>query len=112
SKRTLPGLQSEQFLYDEMGNLTNHTDFNQKQTTFLYDELGRLTNKIPDATFNVDPVVFTYFPTGERASMSYPINAGQGTGLNHSETVIYEYQSGGRLWKKITPQGTITYTYD
>ncbi len=106
TKRTLPNGQVETFVYDDLGQMTSHLDFNAKTTTFAYDSLGRLTTKTPDSSFNMDPVIFTYLDDGQRSSMTYPLGPGNG-----SETVTYEYQAG-RLWKKITPVGTITYSYD
>jgi YD repeat-containing protein len=103
----LPDLQEELFRYDDLGNLTNHVDFNLKATTYFYDEDGRLTNKTPDVSFDVDPIVFTYLPSGQRAAMKYPKGVGAG-----SEEVKYEYLDSGRIWRKTSPQGTISYEYD
>ncbi len=56
----------------------------------------------------MDSVVFTYSDVGLRTKMKYPLGPGAG-----SEEVTNEYNlANKRLWKKISPQGTITYSYD
>src|SRR5439155_13258489 len=86
-----------------VGNLTGKTDFNGKTTTsYSYDTLNRLLKKTPDASLNQPAISFTYTPTGERASMA-----------DASGTTNYSlYDSRDRLKAKVTPEGTLNYTYD
>jgi RHS repeat-associated protein len=105
--RKLPsGSTSEQFAYNEIGYVTNRIDFNGTITKYEYDKMNRLAQKIPPVG-GWDPVVFKYTPSGQRASMKYPIGL-----LAGSEEVTYHYDSADRLSRKVTPQGTLQYTYE
>ena len=99
--RTLPLGMSETNTYDAAGNLLTHKDFNGKTTNYSYDALNRLIQKLPDASFSQPAVKFTYTSTGKRLSMT---DAG---GITN-----YTYDNRDRLKSKITPQGTLSYTYD
>jgi YD repeat-containing protein len=91
----------ETYNYDNAGNLHTRTDFNGRTTTFGYDTLNRLLSKTPDASFNAAPISFTYTATGRRETMTDP-----------SRATSYEYNERDLLKKKITPIGTLEYTYD
>ena len=99
-KRTLPMGMSETFAYDSVGNLASRTNFKGETTTYAYDAMNRLTQKTPDTRLNQPAVVFTYGPTGQRTSMT------DATG-----TTTYTYDLRDRLKSKVTPNGTLTYTY-
>jgi RHS repeat-associated protein len=101
TKRVLPLGQTESYGYDLAGNLTTKTDFNGKTTTYQYDFLNRLLSKTPDASFAAPTVVYTYNALGQRKTMS-----------DASGLTTYNYDSRDRLNSKVTPQGTLTYTYD
>jgi YD repeat-containing protein len=93
---------SRRVVSDAVGNLSTKKDFNGKTTTYTYDTLNRLLRKIPDASLNQTTIVFTYNPTGTRASM-----------LDASGTTTYSsYDNRDRLKTKVTPEGTVNYTYD
>src|SRR5712692_10121176 len=67
-----------------------------------YDQVNRLTQKIPDASLGQPTISFTYTPTGPRASMT-----------DASGTTNYtSYDNRDRLKTKVTPEGTLNYTYD
>ena len=99
--RTLPAGQSESYVYDATGNLKSKTDFNGKTTTYAYDSSNRLLSKTPDPSFNAAPIGFTYFANGLRQTMADP-----------SGTTTYAYDTRNRLTSKVTPAGTLNYTYD
>ena len=48
------------------------TDFNGKTTTYAYETNNRLLTKTPDASFNAQPISFTYFANGLRKTFAYP----------------------------------------
>jgi RHS repeat-associated protein len=100
-KRTLPMGLSETYAYDAAGNLFSKTDFKGYVTTNQYDSMNRLIAKTPDARLGEAAVVFSYTPTGRRASMT-----------DASGTTTYSYDSRDRLNSKSTPQGTLAYSYD
>jgi RHS repeat-associated protein len=100
-KRTLPLGMSETFVYNAVGNVTSRTNFKGETTTYTYDSMNQLLRKTPAAALNQPEVVFTYHPTGNRASMT------DATG-----TTTYTYDLRDRLTSKVTPNGTLTYTYD
>ncbi len=91
----------ETVTYDAAGNITALVDFNGRRTTYDYDALNRLTARRPDPILAEPPVLFTYTPTGARATMV------DGTG-----TSTYTYDLRDRMTAKQTPQGTLSYTYD
>jgi len=62
--------------------------------------MNKLIRKTPDAAVNQPAVVFTNGPTGLRESMT-----------DASGTTNYTYDVRERLLTKVTPQGTLTYTY-
>jgi fibro-slime domain-containing protein/RHS repeat-associated protein len=100
TKRTLPLGMSETFAYDAVGNVTSRTNFKGETTTYAYDSMNKLIRKTPAAALNQPAIVFTYEPSGQRASMT---DAGG--------TTTYTYDLRDRLLTKVTPQGTLTYTY-
>jgi RHS repeat-associated protein len=100
-RRTLPLGQTETFTYDAAGNLRTKTDFNGRTTTYTYDTVNRLTRKTPDGSLGQPPVVFSYTPSGQRASMQ-----------DASGSTTYSYDNRDRLLSKATPQGTLSYSYD
>ena len=85
---------SEYSSYDAVGNAARVTDFNGKTTTYHYDALNRLDTISPDASLNQPSILFTFTPTGQRASMS-----------DGSGTTTYGYDAQDRLTSKATPQG-------
>ena len=93
---------SESYAYDVVGNLASKTDFNGKTTTYSYDTLNGLLKKTPDSSLNQTPVSFTYTATGQRNSMSDASGA----------TNYTVYDNRDRLKTKMTPEGTLNYTYD
>ena len=116
SKRILPLNQFESFTYEVNGNLKTKTDFNGHTTTYNYDALNRLQSKVADAFFSTGAcspsggtlacgttqVTFTYTNDGKRKTMS-----------DASGTTTWNYEPlTGRLQSKVTPQGTLSYTYD
>jgi RHS repeat-associated protein len=99
---TLPdGSVTDTRTYDPAGNLLGLFDFNGKNTTFQYDPLNRLTARIPDANSGDVAESFTYTATGKRLSMT-----------DASGTTNYQYDYLDRLVSKVTPEGTLSYTYD
>ena len=100
-KRTLPLGMSETFTYDAAGNMKTKKDFNGRTTSYEYDALNRLLQKTPDPFFAAPPIIFTYWPSGQRQSMTDP-----------SGVTTYAYDERDRLTQKATPQGTLSYTYD
>lgn len=99
--RTLPLGQVESMTYNRVGNLETRTDFNGKTTTFQYDELNRLRYRIPDASFGAPTIEFTYWPSGQRKTMS-----------DASGVTSYFYDERDRLERKETPQGILRYAWD
>jgi RHS repeat-associated protein len=93
---------TEYYNYDPVSNLQTKQDFNDLTTTYKYDTLNRLTKKIPDPTLNETTVSFTYTPTGKRLSMTDASGA----------TNYTAYDNRDRLKTKVTPEGTLNYTYD
>ncbi len=100
TKRTLPLGMSETFVYDGVGNVTSRTNFKGETTTYAYNAMNKLLRKTPAPALNQPAIVFTYEPTGQRASMT-----------DASGTTNYTYDLRDRLLTKTTPQGTLTYTY-
>jgi len=100
-QETMPVGQTQTRTYDAAGNLISLTDYNGKTTTYAYDALNRLLSKTPDPSLTDAQESFTYTPTGKRASMT-----------DASGTTIYTYDNLDRLIIKVTPQGTLNYTYD
>lgn len=99
---TLPDNQSSESRgYDAEGNLTSLTHFSGKVTTYAYDDLNRLLSRTPDASLTEPTVSFTYTPTGRRQTMT-----------DASGTTTYYYDAADRLKQKVTPQGTLDYTYN
>jgi RHS repeat-associated protein len=101
TKRTLALGMSETFTFDAQGRLASRTDFNGKTTSYAYDASDRLTTKTPDVSLGQPTVRFTYTASGKRASMT-----------DASGTTTYTYENRDRLTKKVSPHGTLSYTYD
>jgi RHS repeat-associated protein len=100
TKRTLPLGMSETFVYDAIGNVKSRTNFKGETTTYDYNLMNKLIRKTPDPALNQPAIVLTYEPTGQRATMT-----------DASGTTTYTYDLRDRLLTKVTPQGTLTYTY-
>lgn len=100
TKRTLPLGMFEAFVYDAIGNVTSRTNFKGETTTYAYDSMNKLIRKSPATALNQPAIVFTYSPSGKRATMT---DAGG--------TTTYTHDLRDRLLTKVTPQGTLTYTY-
>ena len=105
--KTLPdGSLQESRAYDASGNLTQLTHFSGKTTTYAYDALNRLTTRTPDPTLVTEPVVsYTYTPTGKYASTTVTTNTAPAI-------TTYAYDLLDRLTTKVTPEGTLNYTFD
>ncbi|MFO1459481.1 MAG: VWA domain-containing protein [Verrucomicrobiota bacterium] len=99
--RVLPGGKFATFAYDKAGNRAWAVDFKGKRTTYQYDNRNRLTSITPDASTGDAGVMFTYYPFGNRYTMS------DATGLT-----TWTYDSRKRLQSKATPQGTLSYSYN
>jgi RHS repeat-associated protein len=100
--KTLPdGSLTETRSYDPSGNLVSLQHFNGKTTTYAYDPLNRMTTRTPDPTLNEPTISFTYTSTGKHASTT-----------DASGTTTYVYDALDRQTAKITPEGTLNYTYD
>src|ERR1043166_2934890 len=85
-QRKLPGNQSELFLFDAVGNMTKHTNFDGKITQMDYDVLNSLLRKIPDSSLGQPTISFTYIPTGERAILTdASTEAGAHTQYNYNQ---------------------------
>ncbi|MBI2677822.1 MAG: hypothetical protein HYX28_03480 [Candidatus Koribacter versatilis] len=89
--------------YDSVGNLTAKADFNGRTTTYQYDANNNwLKKKVPDAAFGTASTVsFTYTPVGRRQTMA-----------DVSGTTTWIYDQRDRVTSKLTPEGTLNYTYD
>jgi RHS repeat-associated protein len=113
--RTDPLLKVESYEYDEAGNLKKYTDRRNKVTTFGYDALDRQTF-IGFGT--------TAGPTYESTTtLTYGVNSGGGCGCGSgskpttitdslSGTITRTFDDFDRLTSEVTPQGTVSYTYD
>ena len=102
TKRTLPAGQFETYGCDDAGNKISRTNFNGKTTTLGYDALNRSTSRTPDASFVGAPAItLTYTATGKRK-----------TTTDASGTTTYNYDNRDRVVSKVTPQGTLSYTFD
>ena len=70
--------------------------------TYAYDALNRLTTRTPDPTLVTEPIIsYTYTSTGKHASTT-----------DASGTTTYVYDALDRQTAKITPEGTLNYTFD
>jgi RHS repeat-associated protein len=98
--RALPLGQSELNTFDAAGNLRFKRDFNGATTEYQYDPLNRLLHKIPDPALGNATVSFSYTSTGKRGSMN-----------DASGATVYHYTERDQLQDKITPVGTLTYSY-
>lgn len=97
--KTLPdGALTESRTYDNNGNLATVTHFNSVTTTYSYDQLNRLLSR---STAGEATVSFTYTPTGQYA-----------TSTDASGTTTYNCDNMDRITSKVTPEGTLNYTYD
>jgi len=87
--------------YDPAGNLLSLQHFNGKTTTYMYDPLDRLSTRTPDPSLAEATISYAYTPTGKHASTT-----------DASGTTTYVYDSLDRQIAKITPEGTLNYTFD
>ncbi len=101
--RTIPGGGAvETFDYNPTGTIADVIDFKNKKTTFTYDpQMDRLLTRTPDPSFSEPAVSYTYYPNGQRWTMT-----------DASGTTTYTYDNQNRLKTKATPEGTLSYTYD
>ncbi|MGA9129688.1 MAG: chitobiase/beta-hexosaminidase C-terminal domain-containing protein, partial [Terracidiphilus sp.] len=101
TQKTLPDTtHTESRTYDTAGNLTSLTHFDGYTTTYTYDALNRLTSRSSNSPNAEPPVSFTYTPTGKYL-----------TSTAQDGTVNYYYDALDRLTSKVTPEGTLRYTY-
>ncbi|MGA2435128.1 MAG: RHS repeat domain-containing protein, partial [Bryobacteraceae bacterium] len=99
---SLPGGgATETISYNPTGTQANVADFNGKTSTFSYDSMNRLLSRTPDPSFNEPPITFTYTVAGLRSAMS-----------DASGTTNYAYDNQNRLLGRVTPFGTLSYSYD
>src|SRR5207244_4157771 len=92
--------------YDAVGRLSSVTDDvlqTGNTTTYDFDLLDRVLSRVPDPSLDQQQKVsFTYTQTGQRLSMT-----------DKSGTTNYSsHDNRDRLKTKITPEGTLSYTYD
>jgi RHS repeat-associated protein len=101
--RTLPLGMTETFAFDDNDNIVGHTDFRGKTTTLTFDarRTGRLVQRTPDPSLGEPTVTYALNTNGTRASMA-----------DASGATSYTYDPRNRLLVKVTPEGTLTYTYD
>jgi YD repeat-containing protein len=103
TQKTLPdGSHTETRTYDSNGNLASVTHFNGVTTTYTYDVLNRPLSR---ATPGEGSVSFAYTQTGKYLNSTY--SSGSTT-----NTDSYTYDSMDRIQSKVTPEGTLNYTYD
>jgi RHS repeat-associated protein len=82
--------------------MATRINFNGKVTTYGYDSLNRQTSRTPDSSLTGQiAVTSTYTATGKRKTMA-----------DASGTTTWNYDNRDRVISKITPQGTLTYTWD
>lgn len=112
--RTDPLLKVESYEYDAAGNLKKYTDRRNKVTTFSYDALDRRTfvgyGTIAGPAYE-STITYTY------GTNSGGCGCGSGsrpTTITDSlaGTVTRTYDDFDRLISEVTPQGTVSYTYD
>ena len=97
--RTDPLGRSESLTYDPNGNLTQFTDRKGQVSTFTYDPLNRRTQ--------------SSFSDGSSTSFDYDAAGRLTTATDtNTGTISLTYDALNRLSTEVTPQGTITYSYD
>jgi RHS repeat-associated protein len=117
-EQVLPDGETQQTVYDAVGNITSVTD-GRGTTTLQYDVNNRLIKKTyPDGS----SVSFTYTATGLEATStdaqgvtSYTFDAQDRLVAEtqpDGQTVRYTYDAVGNRTALITPSGTTTYTFD
>jgi YD repeat-containing protein len=103
--RTDPLTRDESFAYDLLGNLTSWTDRKGQVTIYAYDALNRQTfvgfGTTAGPTY--DSTITTTFDAGDRPTEIVDSVAG---------TIERTYDLLDRLTEEVTPEGTLTYTYD
>jgi YD repeat-containing protein len=106
-------------LYDAVGNLISHTNFNGDTTAFAYDSMNRMILK---ALPGGETIVRTYTPTGKMETITdsrgvteytYDVRD-RVTRINHPDGsfLAYTYDAAGNRTSVHTPAGTTTYTYN
>ena len=98
TKESLPGGQTMTFGYDAVGNLIRQTNFTGAVVTNQYNLLNQITNRTAAGGYRIS---LAYSPTGMRTNM-----------IDASGTNRYAYDGLDRMISKISPQGSLTYTYD
>jgi RHS repeat-associated protein len=106
--RTDPLTRDESFEYDVNGNLTKWTDRKGQVTIYQYDALDRQTFVGFGATgtppsYSYASTITTTFEAGDRATDIVDSIAG---------TIERTYDLLDRLTEEVTPEGTVSYTYD
>jgi YD repeat-containing protein len=103
--RTDPLTRDESFAYDLLGNLPSWTDRKGQVTTYQYDALNRQTfvgfGTTAGPTYA--STITTTFDAGDRPREIVDSVAG---------TIERTYDLLDRLTEEVTPEGTLTYTYD
>jgi RHS repeat-associated protein len=93
-----------------MGRKTNYFDKRNVKTLYNYDKLGRVTSVVHNSTgiAQYDQRTISYaYDAGDRAT-SIGDTGGGGT----SPQTTFTYDGMDNVLSVITPEGTITYTYD
>jgi RHS repeat-associated protein len=112
TKRTLPNVSgspalSESTVYGLAGTTSKVqvkmiTDFKAQVRYEWYDEMDRLQKKVPGSDSNgVPAVAFTYFPNGQRATMTDLV-----------DTNAYTYDDWNRLVSKVGARFHLSYAHD
>jgi RHS repeat-associated protein len=115
----VPGITTNSFVYDALGQLSYLTNGNQYVTTWQYDVEGRLTNKVDHSGNSI--LKQFYFPTGWLSnrvdatglSTKY-VYDGVGnlkTNLYPTRQEVFTYDTANRLKTMIDPVGTTTFSY-
>lgn len=100
---TRPEGDRVQFGYDGRGNLTRVTTPKGGMHTFTYNQVNNVTSyDPPDAAGSADPWTFTYNLDRQLTSVT---KAGD-------RTVVFSYDSAGRLAGTTLQRGDVTYQYD
>jgi RHS repeat-associated protein len=97
--RTDPLLRQETYQYDFNGNVSQVTDRKSQTTTYTYDALNRRTQ----ASY------------ADGATTGYTYDAGHRLttiGDSIAGTMTRTYDGLNRLTQEVTPEGTVSYTYD
>lgn len=118
---TYPGVTTNQFSYDGLGNLLTLTDGKNQVTTWHYDQFGHATNKV-DATA-AEIFRYSYDPndrltnrwTPEKFNTAYQYDAaGNLTNIAYhsSHGIALAYDMLNRLTNMVDAVGTTYYTYN